>query len=162
MRKVLLTLLMCICSYSVYSQIPLPDIGYTPISPSQPSTRSSRTLEPYSNPLLQGQIPLPDISYERLNTIIENGWYTATIKYYNPNTETKSTYTLNVRVFNDRVTAISFGNDGSLHTGINNSGYTYSGGDLTFYQDKKGNIVAADTAVKIYRNGYTTTIEIEL
>jgi len=63
---------------------------------------------------------------------ISNGWYNATVKYYNPNTDTQSTYSLSVRVENDAVTAIDFGNGGSVHSGYNNSGYSYSGGRLTF------------------------------
>ena len=39
-------------------------------------------------------------------------------------------YTLNVGVRDGRVVIIYFDNGGSLHTGSNNSGYRYSGGEL--------------------------------
>lgn len=166
MKKFLLALTLCACSYSAYSQISLPEFRYTPVTPSNNSNQSSRssypTLEPYNNPLLKEQIQLPELNYSRTNTVLENGWYDAEVTYYNPRTETKSTYALDVQIHNDRVVIISFGNEGSLHTGSNNSGYTYSGGDLTFYQNKKGEIVSADTTVKIYTNAGYTYFKIEL
>jgi hypothetical protein len=61
---------------------------------------------------------------------LENGVYSATVKYYNSSTGTHSTYTLDVEVESNRVVAIDFGNGASVHTGFNNSGYNYSGGDL--------------------------------
>lgn len=160
MRKLILALLLCACSYSAYSQIDLPEFRYTPTTP--PTSRSSYTLEPYSNPLLDKKIELPEFNYSRTNTILKSDWYEATVTYYNPRTETKSTYSLDVKVHNDRVVAISFGEGESIHTGANNSGYTYSGGDLTFYQNKKGEIVSADTTVKTYRNGGYTYFKVEL
>ncbi len=55
--------------------------------------------------------------------VLDDGWYEATVEYKNLSTITNATYTLNVYVKNDRVSTISFGNDGSVHTGINSSGY---------------------------------------
>lgn len=80
---------------------------------------------------------------------IENGTYSASVTYYNEKTYTRSSYTLNVTVNYDRVVAIHFGNGGSLHTGYNNEGYTYSGGTLSFKRDYNGNIIGAYTTVEI-------------
>lgn len=102
------------------------------------------------------------LSYSRVNTILDNGWHEADVIYYNPRTKTKSTYTLNVKSHNDRIIAISFGNGESVHTGVNYNNYTYSGGDLTFYKNKRGQIVSADTTVKIFRNGSYTYYKLEL
>ena len=93
---------------------------------------------------------------------IENGWYTATVKYFNSSTYTRSTYTLNVRVENDRVTAIDFGNGGSVHSGYNNSGYFYSGGYLYFETDINSNIVAATTKVTVTKNGSSVSYSIRI
>ena len=44
----------------------------------------------------------------------ENGTYTASVDYYNPNTEYSATYTLEVEVADNEVTVIYFPNDGFL------------------------------------------------
>ena len=89
---------------------------------------------------VQGQF----VSYNQ----IENGNYEAVV-YYSSTTGQKSTYELIVTVTNDVVTAIHFGNSGSVHSGYNNSGYTYSGGQLSFSRDYQGNITGASTTVKV-------------
>lgn len=80
---------------------------------------------------------------------IDNGWYVANVKYFNLSSGTISRYRLKVKVEYDRVTAIDFGNDGSVHTGYNSSGYFYSGGYLNFDKDYNNEIVAASTRVTI-------------
>src|ERR1017187_3117113 len=74
---------------------------------------------------------------------IEDGWYKATVKYDNYSTGTHSTYTLGVKVQYERVVAIDFGNGGSVHSGINNEGYLYSGGSLNTETDYNGNVSSA-------------------
>ena len=150
MKKTFIVILLSLCSYATYAQgyITLPSIQYQTTKPTQN----------YPN----GQLYLPDISYDRIDNILKDGWYEATVTYNNSNTGRKSVYTLNVKVFDDRVTSIRFGNEGSLHSGFNTSGYTYSGGNLSFYQNNEGTIIAADTKVDISQNGYTTTYVIEL
>ena len=91
---------------------------------------------------------------------LENGWYRATVKYYNPRTYTRSTYTLNVRVEYDRVTAIDFGNGGSVHSGVNSSGYFYSGGYLSLNYNYSGQVTSASTNVTIINNGLQTIYEV--
>lgn len=83
------------------------------------------------------------------NDEIEDGWYVANVRYQNFNTYTRSSYSLNVKVVDDRVTVIDFGNGGSVHSGYNSSGYFYNGGYLSFETDYEGNIVAATTRVTI-------------
>ena len=80
---------------------------------------------------------------------IKDGWYTATVKYNNMKTYYNATYTLNVQVESNSVTVIDFGNGGSVHSGINNSGYFYSGGYLSFETDFNGNVTAAYTTVSV-------------
>jgi hypothetical protein len=85
---------------------------------------------------------------------IDNGWYTATVKYMNYKTYTNSTYTLNVKVEYNSVVTIDFGNGGSIHTGYNNEGYIYSGGTLSFNRDYSSNtITSASTRVTMYEEG---------
>ena len=86
-------------------------------------------------------------SYSAQN--IENGWYEALVSYYNPKTYQRSNYTLSVKVEFNRVTVIDFGNEGSIHSGYNNSGYTYNGGSLSFQKDFNGQISSATTQVSV-------------
>lgn len=93
---------------------------------------------------------------------ISNGKYEATV-YYSSSTGHRATYQLIVTVFNDAVTIIHFGNNGSVHTGYNNEGYTYSGGTLRFSKDYNGKITGASTTVKVkYLNGTLVQYNIEL
>lgn len=93
---------------------------------------------------------------------IENGNYEAVV-YYSSTTGQKSTYNLVVTVTNDAVTSIHFGNGGSVHSGFNNEGYTYSGGGLSFSRDYNGNITGASTTIKVtYPNGTIQYFQIEL
>jgi hypothetical protein len=80
---------------------------------------------------------------------IDNGWYVANVKYFNVSSGTISRYRLKVKVEYDRVTAIDFGNGGSVHSGYNSSGYFYSGGYLNFDKDYNNSIVSASTRVTI-------------
>ncbi|MGQ1908201.1 hypothetical protein ACT3CE_00290 [Marinifilum sp. RC60d5] len=93
---------------------------------------------------------------------IEDGLYTATIKYFNAETYKTSTYTLNVTVKYNSVTAIDFGNGGSVHTGYNNEGYVYYGGTLFFEKDYQGNIIAATTSVTISDGNGSRTFKIRI
>jgi hypothetical protein len=93
---------------------------------------------------------------------IENGWYDASVAYYNPSTYQRSNYTLSVKVEYDRVTVIDFGNGGSVHSGYNNSGYTYSGGSLSMKRDYQGNIVAATTRISVSDSNGIRTYDITI
>lgn len=85
---------------------------------------------------------------------ISDGWYSATVKYSNYSTGTYATYTLDVKVEYNSITAIDFGKGGSVHSGYNNEGYQYSGGSLSFeYDYGYTSIVAATATVTIYDTG---------
>ena len=83
---------------------------------------------------------------------IKDGWYEAIVGYSNYNTGTNSNYKLNVKVEYNSVTIIDFGNGGSVHSGINNEGYLYTGGYLSFEKDSEGNIIVATTNVSVSDN----------
>lgn len=118
--------------------------------------------------VLLGGIPLcssaqvPFTTYKSIKNILENGLYEATV-YYSSSTGQRSKYTLNVKVVDDHVTAIYFGNNGSVHIGYNNEGYSYSGGTLSFSKNYNGEITGATTLVQIkYSNGTVQQFKIEL
>lgn len=93
------------------------------------------------------------VSSQGINSItfqnLEDGWYEAVVSYYIPKTYQRSNYTLSVKVQYNRVTVIDFGNGGSVHSGYNNSGYTYYGGSLSFQRDFNGQIASATTQVSV-------------
>ncbi len=80
---------------------------------------------------------------------IDNGWYVANVKYFNLSSGTISRYRLKVKVEYDRVTAIDFGNGGSVHSRYNSSKYFYSGGYWDFDKEYNNGIVSASTRVTI-------------
>jgi len=73
----------------------------------------------------------------------------AKVKYNNYSSGTISKYRLKVIVEYDRVAAIDFGNDGSVHSGNNSSGYFYSGVNLNFSNDYNNSIGSASTRVTV-------------
>jgi hypothetical protein len=93
---------------------------------------------------------------------VKSGAYEATVKYQNPNTYTKSTYTLIVVVESNRVTKIRFGNGGSVHTGFNNSGYNYYGGWLEYQYEQYDNVISATTRVTIYKGNSISIYDVSL
>lgn len=105
---------------------------------------------------------VPFTTYKSVRNVLKNGIYEATV-YYNSSTGQKSRYTLNVKVADDRVTAIYFGNNGYVHVGYNNEGYSYSGGALSFSKGYNGEITGATTVVQVrYNNGAVQQFKIEL
>ena len=94
---------------------------------------------------------------------IDNGWYTAKVKYYNSKTYHNATYTLDVKVDYNTVTTIDFGDGGSIHSGYNNSGYLYGGGYLFMERDYNGNVIAATTKVTVsFNDGSLRTYDIRI
>jgi hypothetical protein len=83
------------------------------------------------------------------NSILDEGWYKADIKYTCNSTNTSSDYVLKVYVSGDRVTKIDFGNGGSVHTGYNSEGYKYTGGGLNFEKGTSGKFKSVTTIVKV-------------
>lgn len=93
---------------------------------------------------------------------IENGKYEATV-YYSSSTGHRAKYQLVVTVFNDAVTTIHFDNNGSVHSGYNSEGYSYSGGSLSFSRDYNGKVTGASTTVEVkYANGTRVQFKIAL
>ena len=133
MKKQLYILLLSLCAYSVHAQgyIPLPQFNYTPLD-------------------TQGNVIK--------TSVLEDGKYNSTVKYYTSTNPTKSTYTLKVDIVDDRIIRIYFPNGGYIEVGSNN----YTGGNLNFYTDQYGNLDSADTTVKIYRNGRYEYYYVEL
>jgi hypothetical protein len=101
---------------------------------------------------------------DNIQALLENGWYKATVDYFNYATGHMVEYILNVYVESNRVTKIDFGNGGSVHNGYNSSGYYYEGGRLKFQLNFSNQIIKATTTVTIsMANGdireYTITIK---
>ena len=93
---------------------------------------------------------------------LEDGWYNSTVKYSNYNTGTFANYRLKVKVEYERVTTISFGNGGSVHTGYNNEGYIYSGGYLEAERDYDGRVVAYTTKITVSDTNGMRTFNIRI
>ena len=92
---------------------------------------------------------------------IDDGWYETTIKYQNLATGTRATYTLNVKVQYGNVVKIDFGNGGSLHSGVNNSGYLWSGGYISQSLDYYSNSYKYTSKVTVItKNGSTLLYDI--
>jgi hypothetical protein len=83
------------------------------------------------------------------NQKLQNGWYSATVIVHNMGTGSKSRYSLKVKVEYNRVVMIDFGNDGSVHSGYNNSGYYYLGGDLNYENDSNGDLTSVTAEVSV-------------
>lgn len=66
----------------------------------------------------------------------EDGTYCAEVEYYNPNTGTNNTYTLEVEVYNNEVTQINWGNGGWMDEDHFSSEELDSDGTCTFTSDK--------------------------
>jgi hypothetical protein len=106
--------------------------------------------------------PVFSVSSEISVEGIDNGWYDAAVSYYNPSTYQRSNHILSLKVEYDSVTVIDFGNGGSVHSGFNNSGYTYSGGSLSMKRDYQGNLVGATTRVSVSDSNGTRTFDISI
>ncbi len=61
----------------------------------------------------------------------------------------KATYTLYVKVQQDNVTYIYFDNGGYIHSGYNNSGYTWRGGGIQWNVDWSGNIINGKAVIHV-------------
>ena len=97
-------------------------------------------------PFTFGTINNGDVSTQGL----DDGWYEATVEYSNYSSGTYATYFLDVYIEYEDVTIIDFGDGGSVHSGINNSGYIYNSEYLVYNYDYDGNILSATSTVSIY------------
>lgn len=107
----------------------------------------------YLPPFVSYTPSLPVSQRNISNIVLEDGVYEVIVQYRS-NTEHEATYKLNVYIRNDTVEKIYFNNGGSLHSGYNNSGYTYRGGGITFSTDYQGNITSGEARIQVdYGNG---------
>ena len=107
--------------------------------------------------------PLTEITSTSISDI-DNGWYTATVEYYNSKTYTRATYTLNVYVEYNSISKIDFGDGGSVHDGYNNSGYSFYSSHLRLNKNYNGAVTSAtaDVSVTYYNPYYTQTFDITI
>ena len=98
--------------------------------------------------------PVFEVTQRNLNEVIlDNGVYEITVNCKS-HTGIDKNYLLEVRIHNDRVTQIYFGNGGSVHSGPNNSGYTWRGGGIEWETDWYGNILYGKAIMQIdFNNG---------
>ena len=83
---------------------------------------------------------------------LEDGWYTCKVAYSSSSSYIRSTYSLPVKVQYGQVVEIEFGSGGSVHSGYNNSGYTFSGGTISLEKDYSGKIIGGTSTVTIREN----------
>lgn len=76
----------------------------------------------------------PFTTYTPSSTVVRGKTYNAII-FYESSSGQESTYKLPVVVNNGSVDKICFNDGGSVHVGINNSGYNYYGGKLEYIED---------------------------
>lgn len=95
-----------------------------------------------------GNLTNPETSYVSQFSILDDGNYKAIVEYHS-HTGYSARYSLVVRIVSDRVVAIYFENGGSIHSGSNNSDYTYSGGELSVMRDILGNVTGLTGTVTI-------------
>ena len=84
--------------------------------------------------------------------ILDDGIYELVVDYES-HTSHRTRYVLEVRIQNDNVTAIYFDNGGSVHSGWNNSGYSWSGGGIRWNTDYYGNITSGYAVIQVTYQG---------
>ncbi|MBR5147884.1 MAG: hypothetical protein IKV15_01645 [Bacteroidaceae bacterium] len=84
--------------------------------------------------------------------ILDDGIYKLGVEYKS-NSTNFAQYELEVRIQNDNVTHIYFGNDGYVHSGRNNSGYTWRGGGINWNVDFYGNITGGSAIIQVNYQG---------
>ena len=108
----------------------------------------------YYTPPFVTYTPVFEVTQRNFNEIVlEDGVYEMTVNCKS-HTGLDQNYTLDVRVQDDRAVQIYFGNGGSVHSGRNNSGYTWRGGGIEWRTDWSGNITGGKAVMQIdYGNG---------
>lgn len=100
-------------------------------------------------------IPSLPVSYRNISEIVlEDGVYEVVVEYESSSSHS-ATYKLDVYIKNDTVERIYFNNGGSLHSGYNNSDYTYRGGGIYFKTDYEGNIIGGEAKIQVTYNNNT-------
>jgi hypothetical protein len=106
---------------------------------------------------------MPVTSRNLTDVILDNGVYELPVNYQS-HTGEKSNYVLDVKIQNDNVVCIFFGNGGYVHNGYNSSGYTWRGGGIQWSVDWNGNILSGVAIIQLYYDsgGYQLfTVRIE-
>jgi hypothetical protein len=94
--------------------------------------------------------------------ILQNGVYELPV-HYESNTGHTTRYNLNVKIQNDNIVCIYFGNGGCVHSGYNNSGYTWRGGGIQWNTDYYGNVNSGRAIIQIeYNDGRWQLFTIQL
>lgn len=119
MRRTLLFLVFIVVSMIAKAQ-------FTVYQPVYPDNSRSVPIVPRTNSRYPEYVPTP--------TVVSGKTYNA-IVLYESSTGHENTYKLPVVVKNGSVDKICFSDGGSVHTGINNSGYKYYGGKLEYVKD---------------------------
>lgn len=98
--------------------------------------------------------PVFNVTQRNLNEIVlDDGVYELTVNCKS-HTGLDQNYTLDVRIQDDRVIQIYFSNGGSVHSGRNNTGYTWRGGGIAWNTDWYGNIQSGKAIMQVdYGNG---------
>lgn len=110
------------------------------------------SAQSYDQPLLT-YTPSFDVTHRNLSQIIlDDGVYELKVEYKSHTTHSTQ-YVLDVCIQNDTITAIYFGNGGSVHRGHNNGGYIWNGGGIRWSTDYYGNIISGYAIVQVSYNG---------
>ncbi len=122
MKRVILIIVLWIGVLSTPAFAQIGGIGYTPTF--QVTTRNLRQV------------------------VLDDGIYKVSVECQS-HTGHKATYTLYVKVQQDNVTYIYFDNGGYIHSGYNNSGYTWRGGGIQWNVDWSGNIINGNAVIQV-------------
>lgn len=145
MKKIISTFVMVLACAVANAQFSV----YTPTNPDY--SRSTPIAPPPSTG--------PFTVYTPSETQVVGRTYNATV-YYESSTGHENTYKLPVVVRNGSVDKICFRDGGSVHVGINNSGYKYYGGELEYV--KEYDVFATEVKI-VYSGGswakYTVIIQ---
>lgn len=169
MRRKILFLVFIVVSMIANAQFTV----FKPVVPD--NSRSSSSVPRSSSPFTVYKPVVPDNSrstpivpksygpfstYTPAETVVTGKTYNATV-LYESSTGHENTYELPVVVNNGSVVKIIFNkNGGCVHTGINNSGYKYYGGDLEYI--KEYDVYATEVTIVYSRERwqkYTVIIE---
>jgi hypothetical protein len=150
MKKILITFIMCFFNYYLFAQLPF--VSFKPVE-----------VQSYTPPVVNTQSNnLPFVSYTPVfsvtqrnlsQVILDDGIYELVVEY-SSNSTSNELYTLDVRIENDKITHIYFGNGGYVHNGRNNSGYSWSGGGIRWDVNNNGKIRGGKAIIQLnYGNG---------
>lgn len=134
MKRTLFILVFTVVSMIANAQIRFNE--FTPVVPNGSSSTYVPSTPSYDRPRYKSKIKYnefhPVVPNEE-TTIIGSAHYAVVL--YESSTGHENTYELPVIVNSGVVKQILFDNGGSVHAGVNHSGYTYYGGKLQYIED---------------------------